>query len=253
MKSIKALAVVMALTAASVLTAGCGGGQADSQSAAASSEKAAAAVTEEPKAAEEAKPTEAPKAEEVAKPTEAPKAEAEPEAAQAADTAGKSDLITEEEVMEIVLKDAGFKPDEVVFKQVKLETDDGITFYDVVFYAADTEYEYDVDPETGGIIKAETDPMDAEDYAEMEALSGKKAGDQPEGSGITEEEALKTALEAAGVSEADVTATEVHLDYDDETGITEYDVDIYVGNTEYCYSIDPVTGEILSSEVDYDD
>lgn len=67
---------------------------------------------------------------------------------------------------------------------------------------------------------------------------------------ISEEEAKNIALTDAGVSEADVTQLTVHLDTDD--GVTKYEVDFNVGQTEYDYDIDATTGAILerSSEID---
>lgn len=67
---------------------------------------------------------------------------------------------------------------------------------------------------------------------------------------VTESDAKSIALNSAGFSETDVTGLRVEIDRDD--GRTEYDVEFYVGNVEYSYEIDAVSGEILSSEIDRD-
>lgn len=69
--------------------------------------------------------------------------------------------------------------------------------------------------------------------------------------GITEEEAKKIAFADAGIQESDVTGVRVRKEIDD--GIEEYEVDFYVGNTEYDYDIDASTGTIRSKDLDIDD
>lgn len=72
------------------------------------------------------------------------------------------------------------------------------------------------------------------------------AGDS--GNYITEEQARAAALEHAGVAEADAQFLSVRLDYDD--GRAEYDVEFLHGTEEYDYTIDALTGEVLSMDRD---
>lgn len=66
---------------------------------------------------------------------------------------------------------------------------------------------------------------------------------------ITETRAKSIALKDAGVSENDVVASRVKLDYDD--GKKVYEVEFYTKDyKEYDYEIDPASGSVLS--VDYD-
>ncbi len=67
---------------------------------------------------------------------------------------------------------------------------------------------------------------------------------------ITENDAKAAAFKDAGVNESDVTGVRVDLDRDD--GILKYEVDFYVGGTEYDYEINAETGEIISSDKDMD-
>ena len=75
------------------------------------------------------------------------------------------------------------------------------------------------------------------------AGSGSQSGTA---SAVTEDEARKTALSDAGVTEEQITGIRVKKDYDD--GRQVYDVEFYSDNKEYDYEIDASTGEILSSD-----
>lgn len=63
---------------------------------------------------------------------------------------------------------------------------------------------------------------------------------------ISKEEAKAAALSHAGLAENEVQFLSVYLDYDD--GRAEYDVEFLKGNEEYDYSIDALTGEVLSMD-----
>ncbi len=71
--------------------------------------------------------------------------------------------------------------------------------------------------------------------------------------GITADQALEIALNDAGLTAGQVSYADTHLDYDDDYGMTDYDVEFHVGNKEYSYDINPATGAILNCEVDIDD
>ena len=75
------------------------------------------------------------------------------------------------------------------------------------------------------------------------AGSGSQSGTA---SAVTEDEARKTALSDAGVTEEQITGIRVKKDHDD--GRQVYDVEFYSDNKEYDYEIDASTGEILSSD-----
>lgn len=68
---------------------------------------------------------------------------------------------------------------------------------------------------------------------------------------ISEEEAKVIALKDADVSENDVSGIRIKREKDD--GIWQYEVDFYVGDTEYDYDIDASTGQILSKDMEIND
>lgn len=65
---------------------------------------------------------------------------------------------------------------------------------------------------------------------------------------ISQEEAKQIALSHAGIAEADASFILVSLDY--ENGVQVYEVEFYSGSTEYDYTIDAASGEIISYDFD---
>ena len=138
------------------------------------------------------------------------------------------------------LNHAGLKSDEVNFVHAHLESDDGIWQYDIEFHKDTTEYDYDIDALTGEVLSFD---HDAEYYHHAQAAN---AGSEQ----ITEEQAKQLALQHAGVAEKDAQRLQIEFDYDDGRG--EYEVEWYVGRTEYSCDVDAVTGSILSYDKELD-
>ncbi len=66
--------------------------------------------------------------------------------------------ISEEKAKEIALQNAGFSKDEVTFIRTEKDRDDGRTVYEIEFYTKDrTEYDYEIDADTGDIISYDSD------------------------------------------------------------------------------------------------
>jgi len=167
-----------------------------------------------------------------------------------------SGQISVEDAKAAAFAHAGLKEKDVVLRKAALDMDDdrGILKYDVDFYAADKDSEYDIDAATGAVIKAEREAMDAEDYAEMKAIKeSMKTKEAAKAAGLNEEGALDIALKHSGVAKSDVSFKKIHLDFDDDLGKTIYDVEFHVGVKEYNYDIDPTTGAIYEFDVDIDD
>lgn len=144
--------------------------------------------------------------------------------------------ITEAEAKVAALNNAGLTEEEVQFVHVKLESDDGKWKYDVEFHKDNMEYDYDIDALTGEVL--------AFDHDAGHRRSG--TSNTAEGGQITEERAKQIALEYAGADEEDTQDLTIELDYDN--GRAEYEIEWYVGQTEYSCDVDAGTGEILSFE-----
>lgn len=138
------------------------------------------------------------------------------------------------------LDHAGLKSEEVNFVHAHLESDDGIWQYDIEFHKDTTEYDYDIDALTGEVLSFD---QDAEYYSHAQAVDAGKEQ-------ITQEEAKQLALQHAGVTEKDASNLQVKFDYDDGRG--EYEVEWYVGRTEYSCDVDALTGAILSYDKELD-
>ena len=67
---------------------------------------------------------------------------------------------------------------------------------------------------------------------------------------ITVDKAKQAALTHAGVNASDATFVKAGLDWDD--GKVKYEVEFYVGNTEYDYDIDATSGAVLSYDRDFE-
>ena len=66
---------------------------------------------------------------------------------------------------------------------------------------------------------------------------------------LTVEQAKQVALDYAGVKAADATFTKAHRDFDN--GREVYEIEFYVGTTEYDMDVDVLTGKVTDFSVDY--
>lgn len=86
---------------------------------------------------------------------------------------------------------------------------------------------------------------------DLQLKHAKCKGEPKDASYIGKDAAKLFALQQAGLTETDVTRLKVKMDCDD--GVMVYEVEFNVGNTEYEYEIDSVTGKIVDSEIEIDD
>ena len=152
-----------------------------------------------------------------------------------------SQYIGREAAQQAALTHAGFDADSVYIAHVHLEYDDDCWQYDVKFYKDEIEYDYDIDAITGAVLSCHHD-AEHDDYHHGEAPDSANL--------ITEDAAKQLALEYAGVTEAETQNLKIKLDYDD--GYAEYEVEWYIGRTEYACDVDAYTGAILSFEKELD-
>ncbi len=71
-----------------------------------------------------------------------------------------SKRMTRNEALKIAYKDAGVSEKDVILYKCKLEHDDGIYVYEIEFISSSTEYEYEINAETGKIISEESESID---------------------------------------------------------------------------------------------
>ena len=152
-------------------------------------------------------------------------------------TTAATNGITEDDAKDIAVKDAGVDMAAVMFTKIKTDYEDGIQIYEVDFYTADTEYDYEIAVADGAIVKKSHETM---------------AGGTPnKGDYIGSDRAEEIALADASLTAADVKFSKrTELDIDD--GRAQYEVEFYAGNVEYDYKIDAVSGAIIEKETDND-
>ena len=163
---------------------------------------------------------------------------------------GSQPAISEDQAKKIALEHAGLDETDVVFVRTGLDMDDGRLIYEVEFYSGATEYDYDIDAQTGAIGS-----MDQEiDYYASWAGANVQAAQQEVAAGlagpVSQEQALQIALQHAGISQNQTSRLKVKKEFDD--GIEQYEIEFHVGRTEYEYEIDVNSGRILKAEKDND-
>ena len=68
--------------------------------------------------------------------------------------------MTEDEAKEIALAQVGMNAEDVNFKKVKLDEDDGRVAWEIEFVAGGMEYEFDIDAGTAAIVEMDIDKAD---------------------------------------------------------------------------------------------
>ncbi len=142
------------------------------------------------------------------------------------------------------LKDAGLSESDVVFKKAELDHDHGTQVYDIEFYTSDIEYEYEIDASSGTVLEKNIEQFQIQTDPTNSAVNS--SGNNY----IGVDRAKEIALNHARLNESDVQFAKAKLENDDD-GV-EYEIEFYSGRTEYDYTIDAVSGNIIEYDVDYD-
>jgi uncharacterized membrane protein YkoI len=158
--------------------------------------------------------------------------------------------LTEEEAKAIVLKHAGVAEAEVIWERSEYEVERGIPEWDIDFRSGDWEYDYEVNAETGAVIKSE------KEYDPVKAPTSTKPAETPKTETpktekLTAEEAKNAALKHAGLKASQVKGLRAEYDVDD--GVPQWDVEFYADGFEYDYEIHAESGKIRSWDKDRDD
>lgn len=156
---------------------------------------------------------------------------------EAASTPEQKAEITPVKAGEIAFEHAKVSRGEAADYRSKLENEDGVWVYEIEFRVGNTEYEYEIDAETGRIISAEKETKNETGQGGETRLTGSQA--------------VAKALEHAGLSASQVKELECELDYEDGKPI--YEIEFKYGNTEYEYEISAYDGSVVSSKTEKDD
>lgn len=152
-------------------------------------------------------------------------------------SASQSAYIGLEAAKEAALKHAGVSASDATFVEAEYDYDDGRMVYEVEFHVKGTEYDYEIDAQTGEVVKYKTEQ------------NGTNTGSSSANTAafIGESAAKTAALNHAGVSESSTKYCNAWLEYDD--GRAEcYEVEFMAGNTRYEYKIALTSATVLESE-----
>ena len=128
---------------------------------------------------------------------------------------------------------AGVTADQAANVVVERDWDDGRLEYKVEFWVGTVEYDYEIDGNTGSVLKQEQE-------------THQNAATQT----IGVEQARTIALQDAGLTADQVRELEVSTELDERP--PHYEVEFKSGNMEYEYKIHAETGAILEKEQDWD-
>lgn len=153
-------------------------------------------------------------------------------------SASQSAYIGVEAAKTAALSHAGVSASDATFVEAEYDYDDGRMVYEVEFHVKGTEYEYEIDAQTGAVVKYKN---------EQNGTNTGSSGSANTSSFIGESAAKAAALSHAGVSESSTTYCNAWLEYDD--GRAEcYEVEFMAGNTRYEYKIALTSAAVLESE-----
>ncbi|MDR1754469.1 MAG: PepSY domain-containing protein [Eubacterium sp.] len=172
-----------------------------------------------------------------------------------ADISNTEKYITKDKAKSIALKHAGLSSAETTFIKAHKDHDDGRVVYEVEFYSGSTEYDYEIDAVTEDILEYDREI----EYYSIPGKNGENSPGQPAKKRVSGDtvqyigkiKAKNIALADAGQDESKVSKIKVELDR--EAGKMVYEIEFKIGRTEYEYEIDAKTGEILKSDIEYDD
>lgn len=154
-------------------------------------------------------------------------------------SASQSAYIGLEAAKQAALNHAGVSASQATFLEAEYDYDDGRMVYEVEFHVKGTEYDYEIDAQTGEVVKYKTEQNGAN--------TGSSGSSANTSSYIGESAAKAAALKHAGVSESSTKYCNAWLEYDD--GRPEcYEVEFMAGNTRYEYKIALTAPTVLESE-----
>lgn len=142
------------------------------------------------------------------------------------------EFIGVESAQQVALTSANVAVEDIISTtKAKLDFDNGAYVYEIEFYTAQAQYEYEINAVTGAIIKYEIDHI---------------TFSQQTGEYIGIETAKYIAIAHAGVTAESVVFEEAELENDD--GVFYYSIEFISGGYEYEYEIDAVTGNIVKMD-----
>lgn len=152
--------------------------------------------------------------------------------------------VSAEQARSIALEHAGVSASDVNYIRTKEDWDWGRTVYEIEFYAGTTEYDYDIDKDSGEILKADYEEH-YRGHGYGRGLGHRNAGDYA----LSYDEAAQKAL--AQVPGA--TQQNLRMKRDHDKGRPTYEGEIRYGGYEYEFEMDASTGDFIEWKSERDD
>ena len=165
--------------------------------------------------------------------------------------------LTQEEAKNIAVNHAGLTEKEVRDLQIERDMERGVQKWDIDFQSGDWEYDYEINAETGAVIKGEKEYDPEKTAGSAESAPSKPTEtkpaetQQPKTEKLSAEEAKAIALKHAGLKASQVKGLRAEYDVDD--GVPEWEVEFYEGGMEYSYEIHAESGKIRSWDKEKED
>ena len=165
--------------------------------------------------------------------------------------------LTQEEAKNIAVNHAGLTEKEVRDLQIERDMERGVQKWDIDFQSGDWEYDYEINAETGAVIKGEKEYDPKKDTGLVESAPSKPTENKPvetqkpKTEKLSAEEVKAIALKHAGLKASQVKGLRAEYDVDD--GVPEWEVEFYEGGMEYSYEIHAESGKICSWDKEKED
>lgn len=111
--------------------------------------------------------------------------------------------------------------------------------YEITLISDNTEYEIDIDADSGDVLNSKQETLDGDDAADYSALQQAT---------VSMSEAMQTAVQSVGGN-----ATAFEAEFDVDNGQAAYEIDVASDNQRHKVVIDSSTGDVISTRIDNDD
>ena len=167
-----------------------------------------------------------------------------------------SSPLNETDAEDLALTAVGLSRDDVIWERTEYDRERGQDVWEVEFYHDGVEYDFEINADTGEILKQKQENERKPDGKPESKPDTKPSTDDapagaPEAVGLTRDETIALALADAKLSADDVTCLKAKQDYDD--GVWVYEIEFDQGQTEYDYEIRISDGKIIERDVEWDD
>ncbi len=109
--------------------------------------------------------------------------------------------------------------------------------YEITLISDNTEYEIDIDADSGDVLNSKQETLDGDDTTDYSALQQAT---------VNMNEAMQTAAQS-------VNGTAIEAEFDIDNGQAAYEIDVAADNQRHKVVIDSSTGDVISTRIDNDD